>query len=386
MPEKGDAMKKALSVIAALIVFVLISGSCSKKNPSAPAPTPNATQTAAAIGTMVAQQQTAGAAGYTVTATFTLTPTLNATQTAAAILTLVAQQQTAGASGYTATPTFTSTLTPNATQTAAAIATIVAQQQTAAAALWTKTPTFTVTPGPPACPIKTPVPPSYGLLIDNCDSGNNTNLLGGGWYTVNDCSNGGNSRVWPSSYTTGGFFAMDYPGIGNCGYAAHITGTVNGASQGGYQYGYIALGTDSNQNAWSQCMGVDWSAYAGIQFWAKTGPSDSGYGYRVIIPYSADGASNTVAAGTGNTCIDPQYAVSCISLDAYSDNQYVFSPPATWTQYKVPFSSFSGPGWGTTPPIATVLKDVKSVEWHTYNETSYPYNVDFWLDEIMLYY
>jgi len=379
-------MKKTPVIIAVFIIFILVANTCSKKNPSAPAPTPNATQTAAAIGTIVAQQQTAGASGYTVTATFTLTPTLNATQTAAAILTLVAQQQTAGASGYTVTSTYTPTLTPNATQTAAAIATIVAQQQTIAARTPTITPTLTVTPGPPACPTKTPVPSSYGLLIDNCDQGENKNALGGSWYTFNDCSNGGNSQVWPISYPMGGSFKMDYPGIGNCGYAVHMTGTVNGASQGGYQYGYIGLGTDSNANASSQCMGADWSAYTGIQFWTKAGPADSGYGYKVVIPYTADGASNTLAAGAGNTCTDSQYAVSCITLDNYSDNQYVFTPPTTWTQLTIPFSAFAGPGWGTTPAIATVLKDVKSLQWHTYNETSYPYNVDLWVDEILLYY
>ncbi len=140
-------MKKKF--IAIPVLFLLICLSCSKtNNPAAPTPQPtvNVVQTVIAVDTQIAQQATAAAAGWTRTATPTVTCTAtftespNATQTAAAIGTLVAQQETAQASGWTVTPS------PNATQTAQAIGTLVAMQQTTVAAIWTHTVTATVTP------------------------------------------------------------------------------------------------------------------------------------------------------------------------------------------------------------------------------------------------
>ncbi len=181
-------MKKPGIIAAGILLFAILSNSCSKtNNPSTPnvaatvnaaltaaagtnatqteiiklysptstptiSATPNIAQTEAAVLTMIAQQQTAISAGYTATGT----PNVALTQ--AAVLTIIAQQQTAAAAGYTATSTFTNTLTPNATQTAASILTMIAQQQTAAAVGYTATCTVTITPTITATPtnINTP--------------------------------------------------------------------------------------------------------------------------------------------------------------------------------------------------------------------------------------
>ncbi len=266
------------------------------------------------------------------------------------------------------------------------------------------TATPTTPTGPVACsPAKTPVPGTW-LLIDNCDQGSNSDALGGYWFTICDCAAGtppapngaGNSTVWPVAGSMGGGpFMMSYPGAGGCGYAARITGTVNGAAQGGYTYGFIGMACQTSSLAGSICQGMDWSPYTGIQFYAKTGPTDSQEGYSVIIPNTGDGVASLSNAVSGNICTDAAAASSCASTTAYNDPwvSNIFPPNSTWTQYTIPFTDFGTQGaWGNyialLGPSTDVPKhgiyDVKQLQWQTIGRT-YPFNVDLWVDEIILY-
>jgi len=208
----------------------------------------------------------------------------------------------------------------------------------------TITPTFTCTPTPASL-----------CSVDTMASCSSVNIWGGGWFTYNDNSNGGTSVVWPPS----GAFVMSSPGFGGAGdCAAQMTGVVTIA----YQYGFIGMGTQLNPNAGSpNYQSTDLSGAAGISFYTK---GDGGI-YTIIIPYMNS---------SGNT------------MTNWDDYRYTFVAFSGWSQYTIPFTSFTQPSY--TPaqyqfPITTVLQNAKQFQFAT---TTQPLaSVDLWIDNLAIY-
>ena len=103
----------------------------------------------------------------------------------------------------------------------------------------TVTPTFT--------PTVTPIPVSF--LLDDCEDGNNTNNLGGGWYNYADATSTLNPT--PFVMTAGGC-----PGSTN--YCASMSGTIGAGGYGGIGTNLNAAGTP-----------VDLTGYIGVEFYVK---------------------------------------------------------------------------------------------------------------------
>lgn len=155
------------------------------------------------------------------------------------------------------------------------------------------------TPQPTAT--ATPVP--LGEMLDNFEDNNSQNLWGGYWYTYK-ADGVVQSTVWPAGGTT---FTPSAPGAASTLYAGRITGYV--APQSGSYYPCVGMGTQMVENE----DGVrDVSAFTGIRFWAK-GDGTSEYSIRFV-------PSNVTNTG-------------------YNDYKFSFIPPATWTQFAIPFTS-----------------------------------------------
>jgi len=274
-------------------------------------------------------------------------------------------------------------------------------------------PGATATVGFQACAATpTVIPTASGLVISNYETTSNTNALGGYWFTIDDCADGGASWVWPKAGAEGGTFTMSSPGEnGTCGYAMHMSGVVepyNGST--GYQYGFIAMATQMTATSGTNCTPMDISMWTGISFYYKQGPTDSGNPYKVLVAYTSNGVGALVCPTPGATaappsngvenpptCTDDAAACQCGTLDSYADYEWEFAPGSTWTQLQVPFSDFTPPSWAGSanpgPPatITPVLQNAKQIAWQTFNNPGIvanggaAYNVDLWIGEVILY-
>ena len=198
-------------------------------------------------------------------------------------------------------------------------------------------PTDTPVPPPPPPPTDTPVPPSPPpplpdpLLIDNCEDGNNRNLLGGYWFTYDDRGSGGTSEVVPPA---GGEFYCTAGGAQGTGFSAQMTGRVTTA----YQYGFIGMGTNFAEPRAPR----DISGYRGISFWAK----GDGKAYRISFPQA-----------------------SIQDFDYYGT---VFVAPQGWTQVTILFADLRQGGFGA--PVPWTGTDVFGIQWQTVGQ---PHNSIF---------
>jgi len=260
-------------------------------------------------------------------------------------------------------------------------------------------------------------------VVDDGSSASNANNMGGYWFTINDCADGGASTVSPTAGAMGGTFFKVSAGTGvNFSYAAHMAGSVNiDNGTTGYIYGFIGMATQFSGLAGATtlttgCSPTDLSSYTGVQFYVKLGPTDGGQPYKVILAYTDNGAGamecptpTSMCPGGGNgcthdpTCTDNAAACQCASADiqAFGDFQNqlgsISSAPAattTWQLETIPFSNFSEPTWDTsdTEPISTVLKNAKQLAWQTVTNPGpcgsclgADYNVDLYVGDVVLY-
>jgi len=270
----------------------------------------------------------------------------------------------------------------------------------------------------PTAPTPTPGP----KVIDNFTSASNANNMGGYWFTVDDCADGGASIISPTAGSEGGTFfkvpVTDEPN--GQAFAAHLTGTVIGYNTNtklGYEYGFLEMATQFSALAGATtlttgCSPTDISMYNGVQFYAKIGPYDtSGGAYKVEIAYTQDGASGLECPTPGvipndgggeenpPTCTQPQSACQCTSLDSNGD--YCYTLPTltgTWVLVTAPFSQWTPPSWAASknpaPPstITPVLKTAKQIAWQTLNNpsptTGNPpgsFNVELYIGGLELY-
>jgi len=249
-----------------------------------------------------------------------------------------------------------------------------------------------------------PTPTVTPLVIDNGLHNNNINLLGGIWFTMNDCAYGGMSVCSPTAVSMGGTFQMDSPGANGLPYAAHISGTVYGFNTNtglGYQFGFLEMGTFLSAGSGVSCTPVDISLYNGIEFWAKIGSDDNTGGWVITIPYTQDGptsvtcpvqgVTNTAySAGQAPTCSDMQGACQCLSPDYGEDYQYQLSLTTTWNLIKAYFVDFKYPQSYYPPPsIIYVLQNAKQIQWqpnyYPPSVSPFSFNADLWIDTPTLY-
>lgn len=107
-------------------------------------------------------------------------------------------------------------------------------------------------------------------MIDNCDDGNATNLVGGAWFTFNDAANKGLSVVTPLS-TADEPLQMLGVGAESSAKSASITFTL---AKGGNTYGpFVGMGTELN--------GADLTGTTGMSFWYK----GAAFRVKVITPW-----------------------------------------------------------------------------------------------------
>ena len=222
----------------------------------------------------------------------------------------------------------------------------------------TATPTLTITPGGPT---NTPTytvtltPTVEEVLIDNCEDNNAQNLWGGYWYTYYDPR----STVTPVN----GNFVMTAGGADSPAYAARYLGyiapVITPTPSGSEIYSYVGLGTSLDVNAGSPtCARVDISSYSGIKFYAK----GDGNSYRIAFAYT-DG--------------------SCNSMTGDNNYGFIFTAPASWTQFTIPFTSLTqDSGWGTAVLLIDALRDVSDIQWQTdFRDGTF----ELWIDDLALY-
>jgi hypothetical protein len=215
----------------------------------------------------------------------------------------------------TPTPTLTNTPTPTPTSTPTDTTTPTPTDTP------TPTPTNTPTPTPTSTPTNTPTPTPTSapapdpLLIDNCEDGDNQNLLGGYWFTYDDRERGGTSEVVPPARSKFNCTA----GV------AQMTGRVTT----GYEFGFVGMGTDFAEPRDPR----DVSGYRGVSFWVM----GDGKEYRVSFPQKSIGDFGY----RGRTFVAPQW----------------------WTQTTILFSDLSQEEWAT--PVAWSGTDVYGIQWQT---------------------
>ncbi len=210
------------------------------------------------------------------------------------------------------------------------------------------------------------------FLFEDCEDGNNRNLLDGLWVSYDDYHDPGKgeSVVTPTSWFKGGQFTMDKPGVGGAGYAAHITGTT--ATKLGYDYvgmatalGPVSFCPDALPN------GIGLGQYAGLRFMAK-GKAVGGSVFVKII-HTKDGPTDncTLNGLTGDT------------LTNWDDYRADFTTRLTedWSEITVNFrKDMAGP---TSVDIETVLAHAKDI--HFIFQSTAGGTIDLWVDNLTLY-
>jgi len=156
-------------------------------------------------------------------------------------------------------------------------------------------------------------------MVDNCDDGNATNLLGGVWYTYTDGNDGGASKVVPLS-TKDDPLPMLGQGADGSAAAAHVTFKLD---KGTFQYNpYVGIGCDLN--------GADLSGTTGMSFWYKGAGAD----VRIVLPTVTDFSYHT----------------------KHIDSKDV------WTEIYIPWTEFGQPTWSQSVQ-ALDLSIISEFQW-----------------------
>lgn len=181
-------------------------------------------------------------------------------------------------------------------------------------------------------------------MLDNCEDGNDLNLLGGLWSVYDDSADNGSSLISPKP------FHMQGTGVGGSNYAAKITGYVTKK----FAYGYAGLTMDLNRSS----LDADMSQVTMLRFYYKGDGND----YRVFLrspnAYPAQGDKNDM------------YGVE-------------FTASADWQRFECPFSNFTQSGYGTVITIGEALMKVKSICWQTVGHPLSSF--ELWVDDIEVY-
>ncbi|MBN2753473.1 MAG: CIA30 family protein [Candidatus Goldbacteria bacterium] len=220
---------------------------------------------------------------------------------------------------------------------------------------FTLTPTVTRTPGGPTetvTPTVTLTVTVGAWIIDNCEDGNNANMLGGYWYDYADAL----STINPPKASV---FTMTSGGADTPLYSARIYGSV-AAQPSPDVYPSAGLGVnlyaDSGAPVYHE---EDVNGFTGIRFYVK----GDGMQYTIRLPYISNLDGST--------------------LTGYNDYKYTFAAPADWTLLEIPFSSFTqDTGWGTQYPRSTVLAHVSAVQWQV---LGYDRAFDLYIDDVEFY-
>src|ERR1035437_4052857 len=188
--------------------------------------------------------------------------------------------------------------------------------------------------------------------------------------------------------------------------AARVTGYVTtnaiaglGEMGGGFQYGFIGMGTQltcTAGEAWG-CHEVDISAYTGVKFYTK----GDGKTWDIKLPFVSNVAN-----------CDGSITTTVSSFTCSDEYKLTFTPPTGWTQVTVLFSNFTQVGWGTTIsiasgrywqgcsassagttpgwtstcPMSTVKQHVHQIQFQTDDQSVvYPASRELWVDDIQLF-
>jgi len=220
---------------------------------------------------------------------------------------------------------------------------------------YTLTPTATRTPGGPTdtvTPTVTLTATVSEWKIDDCEDGNNQNLLGGYWYNYADSL----SVINPPK---GSAFTMASGGAQTPLYSARIYGNI-AAQPSPDVFPSAGLGVNLYADSGSPVYHEeDVNGFTGLRFYVK----GDGTQYTLRLPY--------INVTDGST------------LTGYNDYKYIFTAPAAWTLMEIPFSSFTQEsGWGTQYPLSTVLAHVKAVQWQV---LEYGRAFDLYVDDAGFY-
>jgi len=190
------------------------------------------------------------------------------------------------------------------------------------------------------------MPVSGSLLIDDCEDGDSTNLLGGAWYAYDDMDLG----LTNASSNVASYDFMDANGCTvSASGAAKITNqrifTSVTSPLGGY-YGFTGMYTTVTYPA-------DISSYTGIKFFAYCSVSTTPVYARDIHFSFALGSKTEEDLG-----IKSRYR-----------KEFVITEPNEWQQFTVPFSGLTqgfayDSYYGSHPQAVTgVVKEVKRFQW-----------------------
>jgi endo-1,4-beta-D-glucanase Y len=199
-------------------------------------------------------------------------------------------------------------------------------------------PTFTNT-------VNTSLP--VDVLIDDCNDGDNTNLLGGYWYAFDDAGSGlsytdpvSDNRAIADGIPTVAFSMKGYDHTTNAyGGAAKITGAVKDIPPG-FIYGFVGMGTNLNKDKTPMNIGC----CSGIRFYARsTSGTMTQFRMKLAHPTAFTPANN-------------------------SENMFgfVFNVTASWQLIDIPLSTLTQlPYWGTTIPLASALAVTEAIQFQS---------------------
>lgn len=178
-------------------------------------------------------------------------------------------------------------------------------------------------------------------LLDDCEDGDNTNNLGGKWFTYNDNANGGSSTVTPLTSDLSPL-TMTTGGANSSTKAAKISYTLN---KGTLTYDpFVGIGTNANSDP---LLTADWSTGTGLSFYYK-----------------------------GNACI-----LQLVTKEVTDAGYYYVTIPAStaaYTKMSFNWSSFVQPNWAK---VVTLNKAaIHKLQWQIQTTTGATGEV--WLDDI----
>ena len=214
-------------------------------------------------------------------------------------------------------------------------------------------------------PTRTYTPVPSGQTIDCFEDGNVNNFYndwGGEWFTYADRSTCNlTATVWPAPNTG---VTPTAGGPTGSTYYLRVTGTKAAADTARNCYPSVGFGTDLAYRISQTGGAVDlrpfYNANGGIRFWAR-------------------GNGSTVYKMT----LVPRGAGSTIHKD-WAMYEYQFTPPSSWTQIAIPFSSFTQPTWSTELyAITAVLQIMQKIQIQ--NGTNDAITFDFSIDCLELF-
>ncbi|MFW5850694.1 MAG: glycosyl hydrolase family 8 [Bacteroidota bacterium] len=165
-------------------------------------------------------------------------------------------------------------------------------------------------------------------LVDDCEDMDNTNELGGAWYTYSDADNAGTSIIDPLTSETVDF-TMTEGGANGSEYSAEVTYTLGETWGADDNDPFVGIGTQLGEDE----TPMDISAGTGISFYHK-----------------------------GDACVLEIYLPDNLGETANYDTYAVpVSAHTTWTKVEYAWTDFAQAGWGDVYDL--VLTEVYKFQW-----------------------